>query len=181
MNKKTKAGFTLIELLVVVLIIGILAAVAVPQYTQAVNKSRAVQAITMLKAITNAQEIYYLANGKYTDDLSELDIEVPNHLKGLVENWNVTESDDPNQYIFICTDKRNCHAWATNPDLPSFEFIMSYNPYPNSTYYENIKGRHYCKVTQSYKSEKAKKLCQSLGSPDPYFESSHPGQFFLLN
>ena len=75
MNKK---GFTLIELLVVVLIIGILSAVALPQYQKTVLKSRTAEAWTNLNAIRKAVEVYclenpdkylYFSEGNY-DDLS---------------------------------------------------------------------------------------------------------------
>ena len=70
-----RRGFTLIELLVVVLIIGILASVALPQYTKAVAKSRYSQLITAGKSLKDAMEVYYMANGNYPQYWGDLDIE----------------------------------------------------------------------------------------------------------
>ena len=58
-----KKGFTLIELLVVVLIIGILSAVAMPQYTLAVEKARLTEAISIMKHVHNAMQVRYLECG----------------------------------------------------------------------------------------------------------------------
>ena len=64
-----KRAFTLIELLVVVLIIGILAAVAVPQYQKAVEKSRLSEVLQNINAIQKCFELYKLENGLPSSDV----------------------------------------------------------------------------------------------------------------
>ena len=64
-RRKAQAGFTLIELLVVVLIIGILAAIAVPQYFKVVEKGKFAEATATLDSIRGSQERYMAANGNY--------------------------------------------------------------------------------------------------------------------
>jgi len=74
---KDKQAFTLIELLVVVLIIGILATVAVPQYTKAVERARASEALPLLKSVYQAAQAYYMANGDWPEKFDELAVEIP--------------------------------------------------------------------------------------------------------
>lgn len=79
---KNNKGFTLIELLVVVLIIGILAAIALPQYFKAVAKSRATEALMITKNVKDAAERYALANNNaYPGTFAELDIDLVSDTK----------------------------------------------------------------------------------------------------
>lgn len=138
--KKNRKGFTLIELLVVVLIIGILASVALPQYTKAVEKSRWMEAISNTKVIGLALERYLLANpGDYTTDMSALDISVGTPIDssrvvagkfrytlfgsaGVGVNWEgrgASESNymnnDPREHYMYCkiaSKTTNATAWA---------------------------------------------------------------------
>ena len=73
---KNKA-FTLIELLVVVLIIGILSAIALPQYQKAVSRAKFTQVLVYMDAFVKAQKLYFMANGFYATNYDELDIQVP--------------------------------------------------------------------------------------------------------
>ncbi len=109
-----KKGFTLIELLVVVLIIGILAAVALPQYEKAVARSRAAEAVLISTAIAQALDRYQMANGTFTTELENLDITVP-------------ESDNYLYQIMETSPGKNTRVFATaqKEGLASFEYAMT--------------------------------------------------------
>ncbi|MBO5911402.1 MAG: prepilin-type N-terminal cleavage/methylation domain-containing protein [Elusimicrobiaceae bacterium] len=72
-----RLGFTLIELLVVVLIIGILVAVAVPQYQKAIKKTRYAKMRTFATSLVKASQVTYLRTGNFPTTFDELDITVP--------------------------------------------------------------------------------------------------------
>ncbi len=156
-KKFTKKGFTLIEILVVVLIIGILAAIAVPQYQKATLKSRTIQARATLASLKEAQEAFYMTNMHYTTNIKELDINID-------ENLIFTDTPDenrPNQYMFRCPNSgQGCQAKAANVNLPHLEYHggETIKGYPKG--HEN---KFWC-FTNGNKTDLAEEICKELSN-----------------
>ena len=88
MKHTQNAGFTLIELLVVVLIIGILAAIALPQYQKAVERARMTEAMQALGDIAKAQNILYMQTGTFASSLESLNERGDITVQGAGDAWS---------------------------------------------------------------------------------------------
>lgn len=160
---RLKTGFTLIELLVVVLIIGILAAIAIPQYQAAVLKTRFHTVIANINAFKTALEVYHLQHGNYPDDdISEVDFDMSGCTKisaGQITcgkffyDYDGTSTGSANAVIGYYNNNNATHSadWRI-----AYKYFLSHN----SPYYSGLRR---CEIKDA-NDKIAARICSSMST-----------------
>lgn len=183
---KIKQGFSLLEMLVVVLLIGILAAIAVPQYRKVVLKAHLHKGVSIVASLYQAEQAYYLNNDRYTMDIDALDV-------GLAEDSACSKWTDPAGTGYDCSwGTLNIEGEVGNPRVILFIYpvqnssifhssaIIGYNHYLRdlSASYGNFKaGKRYCTGKQGYPH--AQQVCENTGGR--YIGESSVWKFYEMN
>ena len=157
-QKILKSGFTLLELLVVVLIIGILAAIALPQYNKAVLKSRLHTGIPLVESLYRAQQVYAIANGDYATDIDALDVKIP-------IDSSCQKSQTSKQSAYTCSfgiigmyDNFSNVQFIIPGRIAYLHYLKDYNNSGNP----RKAGKRFCFAKP--KDSIAKDVCQNIGS-----------------
>lgn len=159
------SGFTLIELLVVVLIIGVLSAIALPQYTTAVEKSRAAEALTLMSATRDAVERYRFQKDAWpsANNFAVLDVEIPQNGSDYGgKNYKIT------MMPLADTTKFVINATRTTKDKYQLKTVMVDNGSVIQTYrYCGAASDSAEKPTQLGDNTKAGQYCNAITNGNP--------------
>ena len=138
-------GFTLIEILIVVLIIGILGAIALPQYQRAVLKSRFAALMPIAKSMADSNEAFYLEHGEYADNAEDLPIQGRRNYTDGTE----LEFGTMTGYSYVLATRDN-------------DFPNNYIVYQKHS--ENFPGEIHCEADAN--NTQAQDVCKSFGPTD---------------
>ena len=161
-NKNNKLGFTLLELLVVVLIIGILASIALPQYEMAVTKAKVASILPLMRRWKDAMYEYKLQHGYYADPDNDFwphgadfgvnwpsdwnDGECGDSLQCKNDYWECNANEEPSGYVYC--DHQTSDGY--------FDIVMYQ---PDEPSYEDVRGMTTCEPSGT----EGEKVCKALG------------------